>query len=244
VHNSTRARRCSEHLLTAWWSGALASFIIAAALLLALQPAVAKAEKKWETKIICTGIPSDYGSSAAIYWTGTNSCEFDPNTKAGKQIKRVCGELWNTKEPSTEPPLLCQVKGLFQITNKGSRWVLLRLDSVRMLPEERPAAKLPKAMLGTWCVDTEYKDDKLARYERGDCHFKSDGWMILRQRTRSGHETDCKVTKTTLARDFRLGGEKYMIQYRCRGEGDTWNEHASFSYDGRREFLYQSLSRP
>ena len=141
--------------------GGLSQLIIAAPLL-ALQPAVAKAEKKWEAKT-CTGIPSDYGSSARHVGPGQKCKQFNPNTKAGKQIKRVCGELWNTKEPSTEPPLLCQVKGLFQITNKGSRWVLLRLDSVRMLPEERPAAKLPKAMLGTWCVDTEYKDDKLAR---------------------------------------------------------------------------------
>jgi hypothetical protein len=103
------------------------------------------------------------------------------------------------------------------------------------------AAKLPKDMLGTWCLDAEYNEHDKTRYERGDCHAKPDidgGWMILRRRTLHGPRYDCKAIKTTLAPDYRLGGDKFVIEYRCKGEGKMWNERMSFSYDERRELLY------
>jgi hypothetical protein len=125
---------------------------------------------------------------------------------------------------------------------KQSPTILLSLAIVLAFVAAAQAAKLPKDMLGTWCVDTEYKDrDEFIRYNR-DCSAipdNNDGRIIFEQRTQHGHKYDCEAIKTTLAPDLRLGGDKYLIQYRCKGEGKTWSERASFLYDARRELLYQ-----
>jgi hypothetical protein len=90
--------------------------------------------------------------------------------------------------------------------------------------------KLPPEMLGTWCLKNQQeninpKDDLF--YVRENCRGKTDSWIVIAPDGYEGHEMGCTTAKSTRRKDAARSDTyttryRYVMQYKCGGEGMTW----------------------
>ena len=90
-------------------------------------------------------------------------------------------------------------------------------------------AKLPTAMLGHWCGETD--DLGSITFKRKKCP-DSDGFLIMKADGYRGHETDCKTLNTVFLRRVGTVPHTYVVDYQCAGEGETRQERHIMFFSG------------
>jgi hypothetical protein len=82
--------------------------------------------------------------------------------------------------------------------------------------------KLPVQFTGDWCIKGD-DPDKGQTYRFGSClptHRSSDTWLTVRVNGFDAHESNCKLLRADTDGDSR-----YLVKFRCIGEGNTWEQN-------------------
>ena len=92
------------------------------------------------------------------------------------------------------------------------------------------ADRMPPHLVGEWCHSGE-------TFTRGKCKDgkANDGWMIVRKNGFSGHETECKLLKSSRTRQG-----SYRAKFWCEGEGATWVVDYELSLTGSQMLMRET----